>query len=61
MVAWLVHLFNCCFETGRVPWDWCKACICSALQGKRGQKRVQLIQERKSSECIGNTVREGVN
>ena len=24
---WLVRLLNCCLETGRVPRDWCGACI----------------------------------
>ena len=23
MVAWLVRLFSCCFESERVPGDWC--------------------------------------
>ena len=34
MVAWLVLLLNCCFETGRVPRDWCRACIVSLFKGK---------------------------
>ena len=27
MVSWLVRLFNCCFETGRLSKDWCTECI----------------------------------
>ena len=34
MVAWLLRLFNCCFETGRVPGDWCRACIVPLYKGK---------------------------
>ena len=30
----LVRLFNCCFETGRVPRDWCWACIVPLCKGK---------------------------
>ena len=31
---WLVRLFNCCFETGGVPWEWCRACIVRLHKGK---------------------------
>ena len=34
MVAWLVRLFSCCFETGRVPRYWCRACIVPSYMGK---------------------------
>ena len=27
MVAWLLLLFNSCFETARVLGDWCRACF----------------------------------
>ena len=37
MVAWLVRLFNCCFVTGRVPWDWCRACI-DPLYWRKGDR-----------------------
>ena len=40
MVAWLMQLFNCWFETGRVPRDWCRACIVPCYNGK-GQMPVQ--------------------
>ena len=34
MVPWLVRLFTCCFETGIVPGDWCRACIVLLFKGK---------------------------
>ena len=34
MVAWLVRLLNYCFETGRVPRNWCEACIVPLYKGK---------------------------
>ena len=33
MIAWLVRLLNCCFETGRVPRDRCRACIIPLYKG----------------------------
>ena len=33
MVARLVRLFSCCFKTGRVPGDWCRACIVPLYKG----------------------------
>ena len=35
MVAWLVRLFNCCFESGRVPRNWCRADIVALFKRKR--------------------------
>ena len=34
MVAWLVLLLNCCFETERVPRDWRGASIVPLYEGK---------------------------
>ena len=34
MVAWLVRLFSYCFETGKVPGEWYRACIVPFYKGK---------------------------
>ena len=34
MLDWLVRLFNVCFSTGRVPAEWCSACIVPLYKGK---------------------------
>ena len=49
MVVLLLRLFNFCFETGRVPRDWCRACIALLYKGK-GDKSVE---GHKSVECSG--------
>ena len=35
LVALLVKLLNCCFETKRVPRDWCGSCIVPLYKKKR--------------------------
>ena len=34
MIDWLVRLLNVCFVCGRVPADWCSACIVPLYKGK---------------------------
>ena len=60
MVAWLMRLFSCCFAFGRVPGDWCRACIVPLYKGKGD--RCECSNSRSISlECSRETVWENVD
>ena len=65
MVAWLVQLFSCCFESGRVPGDWSRACIVPLYKGKgvrcecsysRGISLLSAVAKRQGRVLIGRIV-----
>ena len=60
MVAWLVRLLNYCFETGRVPRDWCRLCIVPLYKGK-GTDVSAVTPGHMSVDCSGKAVWDNDN